>query len=71
MDLDLPEDEMQKKYTRIVKEVLGKDFIGIGISQFILREDIQNNCSQISCFLTLKNGTTDSILIEGGWKRYG
>ena len=53
MDLDLPEDEMQKKYTRIVKEVLGKDFIGIGISQFILREDIQNNC------------TTDSILIEG------
>jgi len=65
MDRDLPEDEMQKKYTRIVKEVLGKDFIGIGISQFILREDIQNNCSQISCFLTLKNGSTDSILIEG------
>ena len=65
MDQDLPEDEMQKKYTGIVKDILGEDFVGIDISQFILREDIQNSCSQISCFLTLKNGTTDSILIEG------
>ena len=65
MDHDLPEDEMQKKYSKIVKQVLGEDFIEVHISQFILKEDIQNSCSQISCFLTLKNGSKDSILIEG------
>ena len=67
MDFNLPEEPHQNYCKQLAKDILGEDWIFLKINSFTLKEDLENNISNISYEINL-GGDAELFFIEGEGK---